>query len=163
MQVSDLVGHPGASRTEELAGEIDLELDMAKLEGPVDVTVRLDATSHDIIAAGTARYRTELTCHRCLTTMNREGATRFSQVYRYDGPLDDDDLEPVDGHGFIDLLPAVRDEIGLSLPLTPLCQEGCAGLCPTCGNDLNTDPCEGHEEVSSSPFAALEHLLDPQE
>lgn len=163
LQVSDLVGHPGAHREEVFTGDVDLAFDMAALVGPVSVAVRLDTTSHDIIAAGTVTYEAQLTCHRCLTTFSSEGAARFSQVYRYAGTADDEDLMEVEPDGWIDLFPPVRDEVGLALPLAPLCREDCLGLCPRCGNDLNTEPCEGHEEVSSSPFAVLEHLLDPQE
>jgi uncharacterized protein len=32
----------------------------------------------------------------------------------------------------------VRDLIGSNLPIKLLCREGCLGLCPVCGADLNT-------------------------
>ena len=163
LQVSDLIGRVGASRTVDFDDELDITMDMAKLVGPVSVAVRLDVTSSEVIATGTADYRAILTCHRCLNISEADGRARFNQVYRYRGSTDDEDIMEVDGNGFIDLFPPVNDEVGLSLPLAPLCRTDCAGLCPTCGNDLNTDPCGGHEELSSSPFAVLEHFLDPQE
>jgi len=163
LHVSDLIGRVGASRQAEFEDDLEIAMDLAALVGPVSVKVRLDVSSQDIIAAGTADYRVVVTCHRCLTTSERDGRARFSQVYRFRGESDDLEIMEVDPNGFIDLLSPVNDEVGLSLPLTPLCREDCAGLCPTCGNDLNTDPCGGHEELSSSPFAVLEHLLDPQE
>ncbi len=163
LQVSDLIGRAGASRTAEFTADLEIAMDMAVLTGPVSVNVRLDVTSQDIIAAGTVDYRAVLTCHRCLNANESGGRARFSQVYRFRGSSDDVDIMEVDANGFIDLFPPVNDEVGLSLPLAPICREDCAGLCPTCGNDLNTEPCGGHEELSSSPFAVLEHLLDPQE
>lgn len=161
--VSDLIGRPGAHRTETFSADLELKMDLAKIAGPVDVSVRLDTATREIIAAGTADYQLVTTCHRCLIEVVQQGRGRFKQVYRYEGPVDDEDVMPVSPDGYIDLEPPVRDEVGLSMPLTPLCRNDCAGLCPTCGNDLNTDPCDGHDEVSSSPFAVLEHFLDPQE
>lgn len=161
--VTDLIGRPGAHRSETFTAELGLAMDLARIDSPVEVAVRMDATSREIIAAGTVDYRLEATCHRCLTSIDRAGRARFSQVYRYDGPDDDEDVLMVSNDGHIDLEQPVVDEVGLSLPLAPVCRDDCAGLCPTCGNDLNTDPCDGHEEESSSPFAVLEHFLDPQE
>lgn len=160
--VADLLGKPGASRDISLTEDLELAMDMARLIGPVEVEARIDVMSRDLIVAGTIDYRAEVTCHRCLTKLEQSGRARFSQVY---GPEaeEDGDVLPIDRDGTIDLLPPVRDEVGVSLPLAPVCRDDCAGLCPTCGTDLNTEPCDGHEELSSSPFAVLEHLLDPQE
>ena len=50
------------------------------------------------------------------------------------------------------------------LPLVPLCDEDCKGLCPTCGANLNEGPCgcekeqsDGPDEceLAKNPFAAL--------
>lgn len=52
----------------------------------------------------------------------------------------------------------VRDQIALALPEQILCRPDCAGLCPTCGRDLNIEPHE-HSDVDSDPrWAALEAL-----
>jgi uncharacterized protein len=48
--------------------------------------------------------------------------------------------------------------IALALPVQPLCREDCAGLCPRCGADRNTTPCECAELRPESPFAALASL-----
>jgi uncharacterized protein len=73
----------------------------------------------------------------------------------------DEDRLPIERGGHIDLEPVVRDEVGLALPLVPLCREDCLGLCPTCGTDLNTAPCSGHADEIESPFSALRQLLEP--
>ncbi|MDO5683949.1 MAG: DUF177 domain-containing protein, partial [Propionibacteriaceae bacterium] len=46
----------------------------------------------------------------------------------------------------IDLEPLVRDEVVLELPFMPVCREDCAGLCQTCGANLNKDPDHSHGE-----------------
>jgi uncharacterized protein len=41
----------------------------------------------------------------------------------------------------IDLTPLVHEQAILALPTRPLCGEGCRGLCPRCGANLNAGPC----------------------
>jgi uncharacterized protein len=41
----------------------------------------------------------------------------------------------------LDLRPAIREHWLLSAPAYALCKADCAGLCPTCGADLNAGAC----------------------
>ncbi|MHB1847020.1 MAG: YceD family protein [Deltaproteobacteria bacterium] len=50
------------------------------------------------------------------------------------------DEETFDGRQ-VDLDPIVREQLLLSIPMDALCREECAGLCPSCGRDLNEGPC----------------------
>ena len=50
----------------------------------------------------------------------------------------------------------------VDLPLQPLCDEDCQGLCPQCGKNLNDGPCgceppqdDVEFEEAKNPFAAL--------
>jgi len=58
------------------------------------------------------------------------------------------ELVPLDGETYqldedvIDLEPMVRDALLLELPLAPLCDPDCAGLCATCGVNRNLTACE---------------------
>ena len=63
----------------------------------------------------------------------------------------DDDL--------IDLEPVIRDAVLLAMPLAPLCQTDCAGLCITCGENLNDVPDHAHEEIDPR-WATLANLKD---
>jgi uncharacterized protein len=42
----------------------------------------------------------------------------------------------------IDVAAMIRENILLEAPIAPLCRPDCAGLCPTCGIDLNTSACD---------------------
>lgn len=59
----------------------------------------------------------------------------------------------------IDLEPMIIEQAILQLPIRTICREGCRGLCPVCGNNLNRDACE-HElhTKAESPFAVLKNL-----
>lgn len=157
--VTDLIAKPGAHREQDVSVDMDVQMDAATITKPATGTVRLDAGVRDIMASGKLAYEAELVCVRCLTKFVAAGQAKFSQMYAQD-PQSEDVLE-VDGEGTIDLDGPIRDEVVLSLNLTPICREDCAGLCATCGSDLNSDPCQGHEDEITSPFAILAQLLDP--
>jgi uncharacterized protein len=53
-----------------------------------------------------------------------------------------------------------RDAIAFALPEQILCSPDCAGLCPTCGKDLNVEPHE-HVDLETDPrWAPLEELRE---
>ena len=54
----------------------------------------------------------------------------------------------------IDLTPLVHEQSILALPTRPLCGEGCRGLCPRCGANLNAAPC-GCPAVTADPRLAV--------
>ena len=58
----------------------------------------------------------------------------------------------------LDLSEAVRQYALLALPMKPLCQEDCAGLCPQCGANLNGGSCSCGRDCISSPWAQLKSL-----
>jgi uncharacterized protein len=103
-------------------------------------------------------------CRRCLRPLTGELRGVVRELYRsrsrHDPSEADDDTYPLEGDQ-LDLRPLVRDALLLELPLVPLCQEGCRGLCPTCGADLNTDPCGCPGADRDPRWGALDALLDP--
>ena len=58
----------------------------------------------------------------------------------------------------IDLSPAIREQILLSVPPPPLCREDCKGLCPSCGKDLNEGECGCDRAVVDPRWAALKGI-----
>ena len=58
----------------------------------------------------------------------------------------------------IDLSPAIREQILLSAPASPVCREDCKGLCPECGKDLNEGECGCDRAVVDPRWAALKGI-----
>jgi len=58
----------------------------------------------------------------------------------------------------IDLTRALREQILLSIPPSPLCSEDCKGLCPKCGKDLNEGECGCDRTVMDPRWAALKGI-----
>jgi uncharacterized protein len=56
---------------------------------------------------------------------------------------DEDDQDDVISfqHGVIDVGLSIRDEILINVPMSPICQPDCAGICPICGANRNATPC----------------------
>jgi hypothetical protein len=57
---------------------------------------------------------------------------RFQELFAYEATSEAEDGYLLDGD-LLDLEPAVRDALVLELPLSPLCDESCPGLCSRCG------------------------------
>lgn len=157
LQVDDLIGHPEKSRVVTGTLPVSLRLVESTVEGQMLVSGVVTGTVDGVQADFTATANADLTCVRCLTSwvegLEVTGSQHFS-------PTPDEDGYAITG-GEIDLAGPATDEMALGIPLVPMCRPGCRGLCPICGTDLNTDPCDGHGDDSDSPFAALKDLFDP--
>jgi uncharacterized protein len=71
-----------------------------------------------------------------------------------------DDLEYVTYEGEdIPLDGIVEEHILLSLPMQPLCDEECKGLCAACGANLNRGDCGCPEAGRGSPFDSLKEFV----
>ena len=56
--------------------------------------------------------------------------------------------------------PILIEQLQLNIPMKPLCRPDCAGLCPTCGADLNLGPCGCPTGGSDPRWAGLQLLKD---
>jgi uncharacterized protein len=156
--VSDLVGHQGERRGEALSTVADWGLELSRLAPgePLEAEVSLEGASGGVFVTGGVSGVAEHTCHRCTTVWRDAFEVRLAEMLETDPEAE----YPLDGD-VADLEAPIRDAVLLALPLVPTCRPDCRGLCATCGADLNTGACPGHEEESSSPFAGLRELLEP--
>ncbi|MEX1281415.1 MAG: DUF177 domain-containing protein [Acidimicrobiia bacterium] len=154
--VSDLLARPGSHRDEDVAVPVRLSSDSVTVDGVATGRLRIEAAGAVIVVRGSVAVPATITCSRCLVEFEGELVTDLTATY---GDPDDPDARPISGDGRIDLAEAVHEELAMVMPAAPVCREDCRGLCAVCGSDLNVDPCDGHEEPSSSPFAALEDLF----
>jgi len=60
----------------------------------------------------------------------------------------------------LDLRDVVRELLLLDVPSTPLCQPDCAGLCRTCGANLNDTACACDGPPADPRWSALDQLRD---
>ena len=168
--VAQLLKSPvGADLRAPIEGTLSLNSDDITLVAPVTGHVRLQRTNQGIIADGTLTTTVQLQCVRCLDTFTLPLEVPFSEVYLptidvvTGQPLpnaNEDDVFPIDEHHHLDLSEPFRQQIILAVPMQPLCSETCAGLCPVCGNNRNTDPCTCEAQDATLWSALADLKLD---
>jgi uncharacterized protein len=109
----------------------------------------------------------ELTCSRCLEPFTLPVKTDFDLRYvpktenvgADEKQVEEDDLATAFyADDQIDLEQLMMEQFQLALPMKPLCSETCKGLCPQCGSNLNTDPCDCDPTWEDPRLAALKQL-----
>ncbi|MGH7532839.1 MAG: YceD family protein [Gemmatimonadales bacterium] len=114
------------------------------LATPLAVEGRLQATGEsDLFWNGHLAGEVTGLCRRCLTPVRWPVEADVAALFSADPEAGDDpEVYPLPPRATqIDLRPVVREELLLAVPSFLLCREGCAGLCPKCGADLNQGPC----------------------
>jgi uncharacterized protein len=107
------------------------------------------------------RFHTRLhgPCYRCLEDAVVD-VDISAREYQAENPESDELRTPYVRNDQLDLSAWARDALVLELPDKILCREDCAGLCPVCGLNLNTDPHQHDDEELDSRWAALSELRD---
>lgn len=158
----ELGRRPGTMRelhrtVEAPAGGFMLETVGVAAGAPVTLDLRLEAVMEGVLVSGTAYAPLAGECGRCLEPVGGEVEVDLQELYVYADEDADEDAGRLVGD-LIDIEPAVRDAIVLALPVTPLCDEDCPGLCPECGTRLaDAEPDHGHETIDPR-WAALSAL-----
>lgn len=103
-------------------------------------------------------------CWRCVEPARvplRVDAREFQAAGREDAEEFDEDLDSAHlSDERLDLGAWVRDALAEVVPPAILCREDCAGLCPTCGADLNAGGCGCAPAPADSRWAALRDLAE---
>ena len=171
----ELGRRPGA--LQRLTREIDAPRDLGipgvieVPEGaPMELGLRLESVMEGVLVTGTARATAKGECVRCLEPVELELEADFQEMFSYpdaddrgrviaepgDDAEDDEDRLFIED-GLFDLEPVLRDAVVLALPMQPVCQEDCPGLCSECGARLADDP-EHHHDAVDIRWAALQGL-----
>ena len=166
IDVHDLVGHPGASRYQDVHGTIEglaTALVGVPDDAPLGGSLLLESVVEGVLASGSIGGTWTLRCARCLTERDEPFTVEVRELFAPDAPdpelaeeLDDDRYPLVDES--IDLDQLVRDAVGVEMPFAPLCRPNCLGLCEICGGNRNLGECPGHEALDPR-FAVLAELL----
>jgi uncharacterized protein len=158
----ELGRRPGTMRrvTRRAPAPAGLGLDLIRVApgSPIDIDVRLEAVMEGVLVTGTATVELVGECARCLDALERDLEADVQELYAYpDHEIDDDDTEHLVGD-LLDLEPVLRDAIVLALPLSPVCEDDCPGLCPQCGVHLaEAEPGHSHE-VADPRWARLREI-----
>ncbi|MDP1721357.1 MAG: YceD family protein [Candidatus Nanopelagicaceae bacterium] len=143
----------------------------------IHLDMRLESVTQGVLLSGQLSAIADGQCMRCLESVEFDIERRIQELYRYQpekahtkaarkrarAEEDDLDREELMMEGdIIDLEAPIRDAIVLSLPINPLCDADCPGLCPDCGVKWTDLPIEHAHQVIDARWLGLAGLL-PEE
>ncbi|MBU1862529.1 MAG: DUF177 domain-containing protein [Candidatus Omnitrophica bacterium] len=101
-----------------------------------------------VSVTGVIKWTCVITCSRCVKEFNSSVDEHFDFSYDvYDKKQ-------------IDITNDVREQVIFLHEQQYLCRPDCKGLCPTCGNNLNTGQCTcSHNEIRENKFSQLKEIL----
>jgi uncharacterized protein len=142
VDVRELLQRPGAHKHVVVRAPLDdLATPVASVphDRPVTVDAEIESVVEGLLVSGRVRATAVVHCVRCLRDLDRELEVEVRELFTLE-PRDDED----EGYAVLpdDRLPLdtmARDALVLGFPAFPLCRPDCAGLCPVCGADRNTD------------------------
>ncbi len=152
----------GSARNYEMSGIVNITGgDGGSL---VQGKVGLIRTNRGILVKGTLHTEVEVTCSRCLSLFSYPLTLNIEEEYFPTADIatgaslplpDEPGCFTIDEHHVLDLTESIRQYALLTIPMKPLCHEDCAGLCPTCGNNLNQGACDCLPQKADSHWSKL--------
>jgi len=139
--------HLGGQRYEASPATIPVELEISQASGATVFDLRFHA-------------RVAGPCMRCLGFADAELDIAARELHDPAAPPADELRSDYVVDDRLDVGTWARDAIALGLPEQILCRPDCAGLCPTCGKDLNVEPHEHAERELDPRWAVLDELRD---
>ncbi len=159
-----LKGPIGETREYQIKDTVDFADGSHLVEGEF----RLTRTDRAVLVKGTLRSEVELACSRCLNSFTVPITLDIEEEYyptidiitgaRIPVPGEPGSFT-IDEHNILDLTEAVRQYALLAIPMKPLCREDCAGLCPSCGTNLNEAACTCPSDDTDPRWARLKNLV----
>ncbi|MEI8066699.1 MAG: YceD family protein [Actinomycetes bacterium] len=146
---------------------------------PIDIELKLESVSDGILVSASIQAEAVGECTRCLDPVEFSIDESFQELFEYEvdyrqqpkkkkgepveDPLDEtaDEVKQMVGE-IIDLEPCVRDAIILNLPINPLCDPDCPGLCPECGIKWTLLPEDHAHATADIRWAGLEGWKSPE-
>lgn len=138
-----------------------------RIAAPVEVAFDIHKDKARFRLVGSVRTELELSCGRCLEPFRFPVDAQFNvrllpaadMATEDEREVPEEDLETsYYRDDQIDLNELLREQFYLALPMKPLCGEGCRGLCPQCGTNLNTGTCDCAAVWEDPRLAPLKEL-----
>ncbi|MCX5970545.1 MAG: DUF177 domain-containing protein [Coprothermobacterota bacterium] len=125
-----------------------------ELEEPVSGWVRVENLGPRFHLTGELHTRARMDCSRCAGSFVVPLSVKLDECYAagkdelaHDSTGELEDLNTFVFFGDeIDLIQTIRENLLLAVPWTPLCHEGCQGICPQCGANRNERECACSQE-----------------
>lgn len=144
---------------------LDLVDEGVRFEEKIAIRGRLSKVGETVSLTGWLTTRLVLPCSRCIKgftfPLYLELATQFLPLVQasmarpgegLQDVMEEDELHFYRGQSVL-LDDFVREEVILAIPIQPLCDPNCHGLCPRCGQDLNLAACDCPRKEAAPPIS----------
>ena len=171
VDTTKLPRQPGATRALKRVvpapADLGLELISVPEGSDLELDLVLTSVSEGVYISGRVRGSLIGECGRCLNEIGESFEVSLAELYAYaesttEETTDEDEVGRMQGD-LIDLEPALRDAVVLTLPTNPLCRQDCPGLCPDCGVHFDDLPADHSHEDADPRWAALRNLSRSEE
>ena len=134
--------------------------------GPVNM-IRVH---HGILVRATVEVRSNLICGRCLGEF--PSASQLMVEEEFFPTVDPqsgrkmarpEEVALIDSNHILDLTAVIDEYVITNLPMKPLCQFDCKGLCQVCGLDQNLESCNCASQTVDPRWRALAGLAQEPE
>jgi DUF177 domain-containing protein len=169
LDLNRLQGRQHVERTFEPAA-FDPQDEDFRVARPVEVLMDVQKAGADTYhVTGRVRSSLELDCSRCLepflVPVDASFDLRYVPQAQNSGDeereIEEEDLTTAyHREGLLDVTELLREQFQLALPMKPLCTDGCRGLCPSCGMNLNKTRCDCAPKWEDPRLAPLKSLLN---
>lgn len=171
VRVGDLLREPGSRRSIErripapyATDDDPLVTSASAVIGGTDIVVSGEAMAMagGVELIGHVAYDWYGACRRCLDDVTGHAEIQFREIAQR-SPIDDE-MFPIEGDaagGYVDLGPLIREVVLSTLPVAPLCSEGCTGPDPDRFPTTTETEVEAERQASPAPdprWAALADL-----
>lgn len=149
----------------------DLDRDEVANVGTVKIDAKADRGDLDAeyVADGTVSFSADLTCSRCAEPYPFAITSPFHVRFRPrpEASAENEEVEITDKEELdvefysereIPLRDLALEQVQLSIPMKPLCDESCLGLCPTCGVNRSREKCSCGESIVDERWGALKDI-----
>ena len=138
------------------------------LVSPLIGSIQFLRTGADVLVTGTLEATVEKGCGRCLQTFTTPIAVELEEVFyptvdvltaaALAPPPDADEANRINEQHILDLFEVARQAFLLEIESVRYCRSECKGLCPQCGQDRNSNPCDCEEDSIDIRWAGLLEL-----
>ena len=128
-------------------GEFDFGPDHYRVDRPFKWTAFISNVGGALLIEGQVEGRVSTDCPRCLEPASFEIQSDIEGYIVIPGQseapedMDEDEFDILDESNTINMETYILAAVKIDLPLVPLCDEDCKGLCSRCGANLNLGAC----------------------
>lgn len=149
------------------------DLDRPEVAGISPVAITAEASKGDLpaeyLVEGSAKFTADLECSRCVEPYPFASTSTFHLRFRPRPDLPQQEIDELElgpdeleiefyNERSIPLRDLALEQIQLSIPMKPLCEEGCLGLCPQCGKNRNRESCSCESSIVDERWGALREI-----